>query len=71
MILRHLHHLEEDTKESIQRAQMERDSGAITDRQYEERFEAIMDNYRLSTASILEEKARADYRALFIDNPPT
>jgi hypothetical protein len=68
MILRHLNHLEEETKESIRRAQMERDSHSITDAEYEARYESIMTNYRLSTAMILDNRARADYEALFLND---
>ena len=53
MILFLLEHLDENTRESISKEQKNRDSWAISDAEYEERYENIMQNFRLQTELIL------------------
>lgn len=53
MILFLLEHLDENTRESISKEQQNRDSWAISDSEYEERYENIMQNFRLQTELIL------------------
>lgn len=53
MILSKLYFLEETTKEEIRKEQQRLHSGEITEQEYEEKYEALMDNYRLLTQSIL------------------
>ena len=56
MILRELNHLEEETKENIRKEQQRRDSWEINESEYEDKFDAIMDNYRLMTQIILNKR---------------
>lgn len=54
MKLQLLYHLDEDTKEKIEKEQHNRDSWAISDSEYEERYESIMQNFRLETELIMQ-----------------
>lgn len=54
MILMQGYRLEEETKEKICKEQQRRDSGEISDEEYEERFELIMTEYRLKVGIILK-----------------
>lgn len=56
MILQQLNRLEEETSQNIRKEQQRRDSGEISDEEYANRYEAIMDNYRLMTETILKMK---------------
>lgn len=53
MILARMYYLEEETKKNIRKEQQKRDSWEIDEREYEEKYEAIMDNFRLMTQIIL------------------
>lgn len=48
--------LEEETKEKIRKEQQRRDSWEISDEEYDDRFNALMDNYRLMTQIILNNR---------------
>lgn len=56
MILYKLCNLEEETKENIRKEQQRRDSWEITDDEYDERYNSLMDNYRLMTQIILNQR---------------
>jgi hypothetical protein len=53
MPLFQLSELEYTTRNNISKEQMRRDSGEISEQEYEERYEAIMQNYRLKTEQLL------------------
>lgn len=56
MILFLLEQLDEKTKELIHKEQRERNCWVINDGEYEERYELIMQNFRLETELILAGK---------------
>lgn len=56
MILRQVYYLEEETTIKIRKEQQNRDSWAIDDWEYEDRFEAIMQRYRMETELIMAYK---------------
>lgn len=55
MILSKLYFLEETTKEQIRKEQQRLHSWEISESEYEAKYEALMDNYRLLTNSILND----------------
>jgi N-formylglutamate amidohydrolase len=53
MILRQSYDLELDTKEKIQRLQLKRDSGEMTEDEYEDKYESVMQDYHLQLLRVL------------------
>lgn len=56
MILSLIYHLDEDIKEKISKEQQNLHSGAISELEYEERYESLMTRFRLETELILNKK---------------
>lgn len=63
MLLRSAYIEEEDnrTKMIIQKLQRQRDSGEITDHEYEEKYESTMQDFRLRFAQVMDGKSWIAY----------
>lgn len=56
MLLRQIHLEQEEqlAKRTIAKLQRERDSGAISEQEYEENYERVMQDYRLKFAQVMD-----------------
>ena len=56
MLLRQIHLEQEEqlAKRTIAKLQRERDSGAISEQEYDENYERVMQDYRLKFAQVMD-----------------
>jgi len=62
---------EHQAQRNIAKLQRERDSWAITDQDYEDKYEAIMDSLRLRFAILMDWRALEAYNTYHESLPPT